>query len=173
MNPQLSEAPLIGVDAIQQRTAELGRRISKDFAGDEIVVVTVLKGALIFASDLIRHITAAQRLEFIRARSYQGRRSSGAVQISVWPECPLRDQNVLVVEDILDTRRTTAAILDRLDAEQPARLEYCALLDKPSRRERPLPPGYVGFTVEDHFVVGYGLDYEERYRELDAVYTLE
>ena len=173
MNSQLSDAPLIGAESIQARTAELAHEISADLAGQELVVVTVLKGALVFASDLIRHITLPLRLEFIRARSYQGRHSTGAVQITVWPETPLKDRTVLVVEDILDTGRTTAAILDRLDAEQPARLEYCALLDKPARRERELPPGYVGFTIEDHFVVGYGLDYEERYRELDAVYTLE
>ncbi len=166
----LSKEPLITADAIAKRVVELAAAISRDYAHRDILVLVVLKGAAIFAADLIRHLATPARLEFVRARSYTGRRSAGAVEITVWPERSLAGQDVLVIEDILDTGRTTAAILDRVEAEGPASLAYCALLDKPSGRVCELRDGYTGFTIGGEFVVGYGLDYNEHYRELPAIH---
>lgn len=170
---RLSREPLIRSEAIQRRVAELAREISADFAGHELAVVVVLKGAMFFAADLTRQLRVPVEIEFVRARSYTGTDTVGTVELTLVPEQPLAGRNVLVVEDILDTGRTASAIIARLMAEGPARLSVCTLLDKPSRREVPVPGAYIGFTIDNHFVVGYGLDYEERYRHLPDIWILE
>ncbi|MBI4556629.1 MAG: hypoxanthine phosphoribosyltransferase [Candidatus Hydrogenedentes bacterium] len=170
---RLSDRPLLTAAEIQARVAVLGKSISEEYRGKELTVVAVLKGGVVFVSDLIRQLQVPLTLEFIRARSYQGHLSQGIVELPVLPEQPLRGCHVLVVEDIVDTGRTTAAILDRLAAEQPASLALCCLLDKPARHIAPIRIQFVGFTIDDHFVVGYGLDYHERYRELPAIYVLQ
>ncbi|MBM3290901.1 MAG: hypoxanthine phosphoribosyltransferase, partial [Candidatus Hydrogenedentes bacterium] len=133
----------------------------------------VLKGGLLFAADLVRAIGVPLTIDYVRAKSYDGDRSQGHVELKVLPEQPLEGKHVLFVEDILDTGRTTAAVLDIARAANAASVALCALLDKPSRRTAPVCADYVGFTIGDDFVVGYGLDYNERYRELPAVYSLE
>lgn len=170
---RLSDTPLIDEEAIRQRVAELAGTISRDYAGKNLVMVVILKGAILFASDLAREMSVPVHFEFIRARSYQGVASSGTVDITVAPEISLRDRHVLIVEDILDTGRTTGVIIERLLRDEPASIATCALLNKPSRRERTVPEDYVGFTVEDHFVVGYGMDYDEKYRDLPAIHVME
>jgi hypoxanthine phosphoribosyltransferase len=170
---RILEAPLLTREQIQHRVTELAEQISSDFAGRRLMVITVLKGGLVFAADLIRGLTIPVYIDFIRARSYQGTESAGNVTFSYLPEESLAGKHVLVVEDILDTGRTAAAILERLRAGQPASLLICTLLDKPARRETPLTADYVGFTIDNHFVIGYGLDYEERGRELSGVYVME
>lgn len=168
-----SERPLITANAIARRVAELGNAISTDYADRDLIMVVVLKGGLFFAADLARAIRRPMALEYVRARSYDGDRSTGAVEVAVVPEYPLAGAHVLVVEDILDTGRTTQIVLDMLADMRPASLALCTLLDKPARRIVPISANYVGFTIDDHFVVGYGLDFNERYRELPSIHVLE
>jgi hypoxanthine phosphoribosyltransferase len=169
---QLSDVPLLSADVIQERVDELGARISQDYAGMDLVLVAVLKGGVVFATDLMRRITVPMSLAFVRAKSYIGTESSGEVAFSVLPDESLSGKHVLIVEDILDTGRTTSATIERLRQEAPASIALCTLLDKPVRREFEIEAAYVGFQIEDQFVVGYGLDYEERYRELPAVHVM-
>jgi hypoxanthine phosphoribosyltransferase len=170
---RLSPDPLLTAEQVRRRVNELADRISEDNAGRSLMLIAVLKGGTIFAADLMRRLTIPVSLDFIRARSYQGTQSQGRVDFTFLPEQQVRDRHVLVVEDILDTGVTAAGILRRLEAEQPASLALCTLLDKPSRRTTGVHADYVGFTIGDHFVVGYGLDYEERGRELPDIYILQ
>ncbi len=168
-----SNEPLIDAAAIQQRVAALAAEISTDFAGQDVVVLPVLKGGVFFGVDLARAMTVPVQLDFIRARSYEGDRSTGRVEFSIEPTVPLRGKTVLIVEDILDTGRTASAIVERLLESEPEAVELCVLLDKPAGRVVPMSPRFVGFEIENNFVVGYGLDYNEQYRQLSAIYTLE
>lgn len=168
-----SKKPMLTRSAIARRVSELAEAISKHFTGREIVVVPVLKGGLVFASDLMRQLDLPVTVDFIRARSYGGERSRGTVEFLVLPTDSLADRHVLIVEDILDSGRTTAAVLDRLQAEKPASLRLCVLLEKQVQRRFDVRPDYVGFEIDDRFVVGYGLDYNERFRELPSIHLLE
>ena len=169
----LSEKPLIDSGKIQARVAEIGAEISRNYQGRDLVLLVVLKGALVFAADLIRKITLDFNLSFIRARSYQGVASAGDVCFTLLPESSVRDRHILVVEDILDSGHTWVAIRAWLERRSPASIALCALLDKPFRRVEEIRPDYVGFVIDDHFVVGYGLDLEERYRGLPDIHTVE
>jgi hypoxanthine phosphoribosyltransferase len=170
---RLSEKPLIAAEELQARIAALGETISEAYGDTPVVVVCVLKGGILFTADLVRHLRMPVEVECIRARSYEGQESTGTVELSLMPDAPLRDRHVIVVEDILDTGRSATVIMEALQQEQPASLKLCALLDKPSRRVVPVEGDWVGFTIEDHFVVGYGLDFNERLRELPAIYVME
>ena len=170
---QLHSTPLITAEQIRRRIAELAEAISRDYAGRELVLMVVLKGGIIFAADLMRALTVPVTVEVIRARSYEGTRSSGRVEFTCLPEQSVAEKHVLIIEDIIDTGRTASVIVERLQSEHPAGLAVCTLLDKPSRREVPIALAYAGFTIEDHFVVGYGLDYEQHGRELPGIYFLE
>lgn len=166
---RLSETPVLTRDQIQQRVSEIGAAISQDYEGRELLVVVVLKGSIIFASDLIRSITVPTSLEFIRAKSYRGTSAWQPPQISLMPEQPLKDKHVLLVEDILDTGTTTALLEKKLLDLKPESLALCVLLDKPSRRRFHVECQYTGFTVDDQFLVGYGLDLDEQYRHLPDI----
>ncbi|GMV92075.1 MAG: hypoxanthine phosphoribosyltransferase [Candidatus Hydrogenedentota bacterium] len=169
-----SSEPLIAETQIQAAVTRLAAEISERYRNcDTLVMVVVLKGGTIFASDLMRRISLPLAVEYIRAKSYDGIDSLGDVLLPVLPEQPLRGKSVLVIEDILDTGRTTSAIMKTLNEHDPASLELCVLLDKPSRRVVPVDAQYIGITIEDRFVVGYGLDHDERYRNLPEIYTLE
>ncbi|MBI1320632.1 MAG: hypoxanthine phosphoribosyltransferase [Candidatus Hydrogenedens sp.] len=170
---RLSEHPLITREAIAVRVAELARQLDADFAGTEPVLVGVLKGALHFTSDLARAMQIDSQIEFLSAQSYVDTESSGSVTLREDGLPDLSGRAVILVEDILDTGRTAARLLEAVQAHGPATLRICTLLDKPARRGLPIEPDYTGFTIDDHFVVGYGLDYNQRYRGLPAVYTLE
>ncbi|MDP7639723.1 MAG: hypoxanthine phosphoribosyltransferase [Candidatus Hydrogenedentes bacterium] len=165
--------PLIDEATIRRRVAELAAEITSEFAGRDIVVLPVLKGGAVFGMDLIRALTIPVQLDFIRARSYEGGRSTGHVEFLAEPTLTLCGKTLLIVEDILDTGRTTSAIVERLLEAQPAAVEVCVLLDKASGRVVPINPRFVGFEIKDRFVIGYGLDYNEQYRELPAIYTLD
>lgn len=170
---KLSAEPLLSAAAIQERIEELAAQINADYAGaEEIVLLVVLKGAVVFAADLGRRLTMPLRWEFVRAKSYQGAQSTGHVDYRRITDPELQGRHVLVVEDILDTGRTTQKLRSRLEEENPASVALCTLLDKPGQRLVPAAAEYVGFTIGPKFVVGYGLDHDERYRELPAVYTL-
>jgi hypoxanthine phosphoribosyltransferase len=170
---RLSDHPLVSADEIARRVDELAEAISRDYEGRDILVMPVLKGGVFFAADLMRRLTVPVRVDFIRARSYQGTRSGGTVEFLLPPSEPVAGRHVLVVEDILDTGRTTSAVLDRLQADGPASLALCVFLDKPSRRAVNIKADYVGLVIPDEYVVGYGLDHDERYRQLPAIYVLK
>ncbi len=171
---RLSDAPLIAESEIRDTVARLAREVSDRHRGcEDLVLVVVLKGGTLFAADLMRQIDLPLSVEYIRAKSYTGTNSGGDVLLPVLPEQPLRGKSLIVIEDILDTGRTTAAILAILNEHNPKSLELCVFLDKPARRIVSVDAQYVGITIDDHFVVGYGLDHDERYRHLPAIYTLE
>ena len=157
-------------EAIAARVAELGQAIAADYAGRPPILVSVLKGSFVFAADLSRALTLPVRIEFLGVQSYgSGTVSTGAVQITQDLTHPIEGQDILVVEDIVDTGLTLAYILSLLRARGARSVKVCAFLDKPSRRRVEVPVDYVGFTIPDVFVVGYGLDLDGRYRHLPYV----
>lgn len=158
---------------ISQRVRELGRAITRDCAGGELIVVGILKGACIFTADLIREIGRPLTLDFIRAASY-GTKSftSGEIRIDKDLELDITGRDVLLVEDIVDTGRTLAALKEYLARRNPASVRTCALISKQERRQVEVIIDYIGFTVEKGFLIGYGLDYAEQYRQYPDVYHL-
>lgn len=165
---------LISNAEIQARIRELGARISKDFAGEDILVIAVLKGAILFLADLIRAIDLPLAVDFMAVSSYgAGTESSGVVRILKDLDESIEDRNVLIVEDIVDSGRTLDYLLRLLRQRRPATLHVCTLLDKRERREIEVPIDYIGFEVPDAFVVGYGLDYAELYRQLPFIGVLK
>jgi len=165
---------LIGAREIQEMVNRLAGRISRDFAGREILLVGILKGAFVFMADLARRIKVPVKMDFVRLASYgAGTVSSGKVRISKDLEIPVKGKDVLIVEDIIDTGVTLKYLFRRLKARKPRSLKTVALLDKPWRRKVRFSPDYVGFSIEDHFVVGYGLDCNEEYRNLAGIYVLK
>lgn len=172
--PPEVESILITREQIAKRVAELGREISRDYAGREILLVGVLKGAVVFLSDLMRVLTVPHRFDLVRASSYGDEAtSSGRVDLSVVNRDAVEGQDVLVVEDIIDTGHTTSAIVNQMAELGAASVELCAMLSKPSRRLVEIDARYVGFEVPDEFVIGYGLDYAERFRGLPYVAILK
>lgn len=158
---------------VRGRVAQLGRAIEADYRGGELSLVVVLKGACLFAADLVRHIALPVAIGFVTAASYgNGAVSSGTVALGGIGDLDVRRRDVLVIEDILDTGRTCAAIVERLEGRGAASIGICALLRKPGAAALDLPVRYVGFEIPDDFVVGYGMDYAERHRNLRAVYRL-
>ena len=166
---------LITSEQIQGRIVELADRIKGDYEGQDLVLVGLLNGCVIFMSDLARSLYPAHiKLDFMGASSYGvGVSSSGNVQITKDLGLDIKGQNVLVVEDIIDTARTIAKVIDLLQFRQPKSLRICALLDKPERRIVPVELDYVGFKIPDRFVVGYGMDYNQQYRNLPFVGVLK
>ncbi|HEY3500377.1 MAG TPA: hypoxanthine phosphoribosyltransferase [Polyangiaceae bacterium] len=165
--PAAAVRTLYTPEVIAARVAELGRQITADYAGRNLVLICVLKGSFMFAADLVRAIALPVRIEFLGVQSYgSGTESTGAVQIIQDLTQPIEGEDVLVVEDIVDTGLTIAYILSLLRARSAKSLRICALLDKPSRRRVEAVADYVGFTVEDKFIVGYGLDHAQEYRNL-------
>ena len=165
---------LLSEKEIQQKVGALARRISRDFSGREVLLVGVLKGALIFMADLARKMTTPVKMDFVRLASYGSKtKSSGKVRITQDLETPLKGKDVLIVEDIIDTGHSVQRLFQRLKGRSPRSLKVVALLDKPARRKVDFRADYVGFQIEDHFVVGYGLDCAEEYRNLRGIYVLK
>jgi hypoxanthine phosphoribosyltransferase len=165
---------LVSAERIAARVRELGAQIAKDYAGGDLVLVCVLKGSFVFASDLARAIDLPLRIDFLGVRSYgEGTASSGVVQITQDLSHPIEHAHVLLVEDIVDTGLTVAHLRDLLRTRSPASVKVCALLHKPARARVEIAPDYLGFTIEDRFVVGYGLDFAERYRNLPYIGVIE
>ena len=164
---------LIDADSLRARIAELGEEISVHYAGREVLLIGVLKGAVFFLSDLMRHIDVPCEVDFMAVASYgSSTDSSGVVRILKDLDAPLEGRDVLIVEDIVDSGLTLQYLMRTLEARKPASLEVCALLTKPERREVDLPTRYVGFEIPDKFAIGYGLDHAERYRNLPYVAAL-
>ncbi len=165
---------LIEADALQHRIAELGEEISNDYAGRDLLLVGVLKGAVFFMADLMRHLTIPCEIDFMAISSYgEGTDSSGVVRILKDLDINIEGRDVLVVEDIIDSGLTLSYLIRNLEAREPATLEICALMTKPDRREIEVPVHYVGFEIPNRFVIGYGLDFGERYRNLPYVGVLD
>lgn len=158
---------LIDRDRIQRRVAELGEEIARDYAGKRPVLLCVLKGSFIFVADLARCIDLPVRVEFLGVRSYgDATTSSGEVEVTHDLTRPVLGEDLIIVEDIVDTGTTSAFLLQQLKARNPRSLRLCCLLHKPSRSLVQVPIDYKGFTIDDHFVVGYGLDAAQEYRNL-------
>jgi hypoxanthine phosphoribosyltransferase len=165
---------MLSAETIAARVKELGAQITKDYAGKQLVLVSVLKGSFIFAADLARHIDLPLRCDFLAVRSYgEGTESTGVVQIVNDLSKPIENEDVLIVEDIVDTGLTIAHLMDLFRTRRPASVRVCSLLHKPARAKVQVNVDYLGFTIEDKFVVGYGLDFAERYRNLPFVGVVE
>ena len=165
---------LVQPDELARRVRELGRQISEDYAGRELLLVGVLKGAVFFLSDLMRHIEVPCEVDFMAVASYgSSTDSSGVVRILKDLDIALEGRHVLIVEDIVDSGLTLQYLLRNLGVRNPASIEVCALLTKPERLKVAIEPRYVGFEIANRFVVGYGLDHVERYRNLPYVAVLE
>jgi hypoxanthine phosphoribosyltransferase len=172
-DPAIGEI-LVQPDELRRKVVELGRRISEDYEGRDLLLVGVLKGAIFFLSDLMRELSIPCEVDFMAVASYgSSTESSGVVRILKDLDAAIEGRNVLIVEDIVDSGLTLQYLLRNLKARGPASVEVCALLTKPGRREVELPARYVGFEIPNRFVVGYGLDHAERYRNLPYVATLE
>jgi hypoxanthine phosphoribosyltransferase len=164
---------LVQRDELEHRVRELGTEISRDYAGRELLLIGVLKGAVFFLADLMRHIDVTCEVDFMAVSSYGASTdSSGVVRILKDLDAPIEGRDVLIVEDIVDSGLTLSYLFRMLRARSPASLEVCALLTKPERREIDLPIRYVGFEIPNRFAIGYGLDYGERFRNLPYVAVL-
>jgi hypoxanthine phosphoribosyltransferase len=164
---------LIETDALRGRIAELGAEISVDYAGRDLLLIGVLKGAVFFMADLMRKLTIPCEVDFMAISSYGASTdSSGVVRILKDLDINIEGRHVLVVEDIIDSGLTLSYLMRNLESREPATLEVCALLTKPDRREIEVPVRYVGFEIPNRFVIGYGLDFGERYRNLPYVAVL-
>jgi hypoxanthine phosphoribosyltransferase len=164
---------LIDEDALSTRVAELGTEVSADYQGRDLLLIGVLKGAVFFMADLMRHITVPCEVDFMAISSYgDSTDSSGIVRILKDLDINIEGRDVLVVEDIIDSGLTLSYLMRNLESREPAGLEVCALMTKPARREIDVPVRYIGFEIPNRFVVGYGLDFGERYRNLPYVAVL-
>ena len=166
--------PLITKERLAARVAELGAQITNDYAGRRLVLLSILKGSVLFAADLAREIALPVRMDFLGVRSYGAdTKSSGVVQITQDLTRPVDGDDLLIVEDIVDTGLTLSYLREQLRSRNPASVKVASLLHKPARMQREVQIDYLGFTIDDVFVVGYGLDYAERYRNLPFLGVLE
>ena len=159
--------------ALERRVKELAGELRRDYAHKAPLVVGILRGSFVFMADLVRHSDFPLTLDFMAASSYHGAQSSGKVNIQLDLHDDIAGRDVLLVEDILDTGNTLSKLVAELRSRNPASLKLCVLLDKPDRRTQPIQADYVGFTIPDAFVVGYGLDYEQQYRNLPYIGVLK
>jgi hypoxanthine phosphoribosyltransferase len=163
--------PLLTREQIHRRVKELAQEISRDYRGRDILFICILKGAFVFLSDLMRHVDLPVQVDFIGLASYGSETvSSGRIRITREGTIPLEDMDVIVVEDIIDSGRTLKFLADELRSKRPRSVRICCLLDKKSRREVEFEADYVGFDIEDLFVVGYGLDVNEQFRNLPGIH---
>ena len=166
--------PLITAERIAERVRELAAQITREYAGRSVVLLSVLKGSFMFAADLAREIALPVRIEFLGVRSYGAdTKSSGVVQITQDLTRPVDGDDILIVEDIVDSGLTLSYLREQLRSRNPASIKVAALLHKPARIQREVEIDYLGFTIDDVFVVGYGLDYAERYRNLPYLGVLD
>ncbi|MEI6056208.1 MAG: hypoxanthine phosphoribosyltransferase [Lentisphaerota bacterium] len=163
---------LVSKEKIEERIEILGKQITKDYQGKALTIVCIMKGCIPFAADLIRHIPIPFKLDTIHASSYRDTESTGTVTILQEPTIDLKDQHIIIIDDILDTGRTMKKIVENFKARSIKDIKTCVLLDKPSRRIESIHADYVGFEIPNKFVVGYGLDYNEYYRNLPYIGVL-
>lgn len=164
---------LLSEEDIQNRTRELGKQLSEDYKNNRLVVVSLLKGSFIFTADLVRQMTIPVKIEFMTTSSYgHGQESSGVINIISDVKSDLTGYDVLVVDDITDSGLTMKHVMEHLKKKNPSSVKCCVLLDKPERRQVELVPDYLGFTIADKFVVGYGLNYGDYYRNIPYVFVV-
>ena len=164
---------LIGKKTLKKRIKQLAEQITKDYEGEKVTFMCILKGSLYFFADLTRRVDLDTELEFIRISTYQGQESTREPQMKLYPDNPVTGKNVVVVEDIIDTGITLDYLLKELKEQHPKSLKLCTLLDKPERREvENVNVDYVGFKIPNRFVIGFGLDLDEQYRTLNKVYCI-
>ena len=166
------ERVLINDRQLARRVRQLSREIERDFTGHELVIVSLLSGTIMFLADLIRHISLPLRLDFMGVSSYGAGTESGELVFTKELRIDVRGRDVLLVDDILDTGKTLSRVIPKLKALKPRRIKTCVLLNKAARRVEAIQADYVGFEIPDHFVIGYGLDFAERYRNLPFVGVL-
>ena len=165
---------LIPEDKVDERIAQLGAQISQDYAGKQVHLVGILKGSIFFICELAKRISVPVTLDFMSVSSYgSGTKSSGIVKMIKDLDEPIEGKDVLIVEDIIDSGRTLSYLLKNLSSRKPASIRLCTMLDKPERREVDVEVDYQGFIIPDEFVVGYGLDYDQRYRNLPYIGVVE
>ena len=165
---------LVSEQEVEARVCELGRQISEDYAGRQVHLICVLKGGVFFMCELAKRITVPVSMDFMSVSSYgDGTKSSGVVRIAKDLDETLEGKDVLVIEDIIDSGRTLSYLLEVLQKRNPASMRLCTLLDKPDRRTHEVHVDYVGFEIPDEFVVGYGLDYAQKYRNLPYIGVVE
>jgi len=160
---------LIGEDEIKSRVKELATKIESDFNGEEVILVAILKGSVFFATELAKAMTTPVVMDFIKVSSYNGTESTGKISFKLDLSENVENKNVIIVEDIVDTGRTLNYLKEHINSKHPKSLKICTLLDKKERRVLELNPDYVGFDIPDKFVIGYGLDYDEKYRNLPFI----
>lgn len=165
----MSFPELISKDSIQNRVRELAKEISREFQGEEVVVIGVLKGSFIFCADLIREMDLPVVIDFISVSSYEGTESTGELKINLDIKTDVTGKNVILVEDIIDTGLTISSLVERFKKTNPKSLKVASLLYKPARIQHKVNIDYLAFEIEDHFVIGYGLDFNGLYRELPYV----
>ena len=152
----------------------LAVEITRDYQGKNPILIGILKGSFIFMADLIRFLDFPLEIEFVRLSSYgKGMETSGKVTVTEGIRCPIESRDILIIEDIIDSGLTTNFLIDYLRKQKPATIRLCALLDKPARRQVPVPIDYLGFTVPDKFIVGYGIDWNEKFRNLPDICFVE
>ena len=161
---------LIDEETLSKRITELTQEISKDYRGKKPIIVCILKGAVYFFTDLTRKLDIDCELDFMRISSYKGKKSTGKVKIIVDISSNIKDRDVIIVEDIIDTGKTITGLYNHLLAKEPRSIKLCVLLDKPERREEfDIEPDYTGFVIPNRFVIGYGLDEDEKYRTIPHI----
>lgn len=165
---------MISEEDVDAKIAEIGKQISEDYAGEQVHLVCILKGSVFFTCELAKRITVPVSLDFMSVSSYgDGTKSSGIVKIAKDLDETIEGKNVIVIEDIIDSGRTLSYLLDVLQKRNPKSMKLCTLLDKPERRVKDVKVDYVGFAIPDEFVVGYGLDYAQKYRNLPYIGVVE
>lgn len=165
---------LFSRERIATEVSRLGQEISRDFAGQEVMLIGVLKGSFLFIADLIRTIEVPTVVDFVRLASYgSGTSTSGIIEFRKELEMPIRDRHVIIIEDIIDSGYTLECLYHKLLLQHPRSLKICTMIDKRGRREVEMDADYVGITMDDGFIIGYGLDHDERYRNLPDIYLVE
>ncbi len=165
--------PRITEQEIQTRIAELGKEIALDYKDKDLVILGILKGSFVFMADLIRKIPIDHEVDFMGASSYEGQESTGQIVFTKQPDLTLKNRDILLVEDIVDTGRTLMKIVEFITLLNPRSLKICALINKQERRQMHIDVAYSGFSLTEGFIVGYGLDYNEKYRNLPGIYDLK
>lgn len=165
---------LFSLSKIGKRVKELGREISKDYDGEDIVVISLLRGSFVFAADLVRELQVPANIDFMTTSSYgHDEMSSGIVEIINDIRVDIKGKNVLIIDDIIDSGHTMEKVVGFINMKGPKSIKICVMLDKPSRREANITPDYVGFTIPDVFIVGYGLNYGDYYRNIPYIFTFD
>jgi len=164
---------LISAEEVERRIQEIADEISRDYAGKTVHLVGILKGSVFIVTEIAKRLTIPATLDFMSVSSYEGTESTGRIKLLKDLDDSIEGKEVLIIEDIVDTGRTMSHLMKVLNAREPKSLKLCTLLDKPGRREVPVKSDYIGFSIEDLFVIGYGLDYNQKYRNLPYIGVME